>query len=129
VPVEQLILIICGSVLALSTILVIQDYFSRYFINIPLKHPWDYVAHFLTCFSGILFFSILFKELDYGREIILIAPVIITLMASFFKEFVLDSSVSVMDLLSNFLGIFFGIFALFIEDDLSRLGLALGELW
>ena len=101
---ESVVMVICGLILLVATFLVFQEYTQYYFVKISFSHPWDYVAHFVTCFVGVIFFFILMQKSMYNFETSLIVSVFIMLFASLFKECRIDPRLSVGDMVSNIIG-------------------------
>lgn len=102
---ERLVLVVCGLILLLSTILVVQDYFSFRFIPLALPHPWDYVAHFLTCFAGVLFFSTFLQAIGYDGVNSLAIAIVLMLASALLKELIIDPEFSYLDMGGNVLGL------------------------
>ena len=102
---ETAVLIICGIVLVLSAVLVFQPYYLKQGL-ISLPHPEDYIAHFLTCFCSILFFYALWHSYTLA--------ILITIAAALYKELIIDSKLSGLDMVNNAAGIIFAILLLLV---------------
>ncbi len=110
---EWTIFVFCGLTLALAALLVVQDFFCFCWINILLAHPWDYVAHFVVSFTGVVFFSIFFcKIFHWGHGTPLVLSAIIMLAVGFLKEIFIDPYISMEDIGWNFVGVFLAFFIL-----------------
>lgn len=114
---KRTIFIICGLVVILSAILVYQDYSKVIWLDIPLRHPLDHFAHFLTNLCGVIFFFILWKKLKFSSNFSFVSSIMIMIIASLAKELFIDPKLSALDMISNILGMISALYAIYSANN------------
>lgn len=93
----------------------ISDYF---FFFLPKGHPWDYVAHFIISFAGVLAILLFLKFLNIPDRLSFYIAIAVMLVLGIIKEIddiYLGKTDGIADMTANILGIALAVLIIFLS--------------
>lgn len=101
-----------------KTVEKITGFIYKYiFFFLPNDHPWDYIAHFIVNFVGVLAILFFLKVINVPPRISFYVAISVMLLLSIVKETMdlyLGKTDGIADMTANILGIAFAVLIIFL---------------